>query len=117
MDQMKRSGSVSPDNPGSAVGSQPSGSSTLETIKSTVADRLNAGAGIIRLKIEHTQDNAVAGFAGQASAWLDNAADYVREVDPQKAKADLQNQIRRNPGRSLIVAGAAGLMLGIVLRR
>ena len=109
MDQMKRSGSVSPGNP--------SGSSTLETIKDTVADRLNAGAGIIRQKVEQTQDDALAGFAGQASAWLDSAADYVREVNPQKAKADLQNQIRRNPGRSLIIAGAAGLLLGIVLRR
>lgn len=116
MDQIKNSGSLTAGNFG--VGSKPmSGTPTLETIKTTVADKLNAGAGIIRQQVEQTQNNALAGFADQASGWLDTAADYVRQVDPQKVKADLQKQIRRNPGRSLIVAGAAGLLLGIMLRR
>lgn len=118
MDQIKNSGSLIVGSPSPGVGSKPmSGSPTLETIKTTVADRLNAGAGVIRQQGEQTQNNSLAGFADQASGWLDTAAGYVREVDPQKVTADLQKQIRRNPGRSLIVAGAAGLLLGIMLRR
>ena len=53
----------------------------------------------------------------QAAGWLDDAAEYVREVDPQKVKSDIQLQVRSNPGRSLLIAGAAGLLLGILLRR
>jgi ElaB/YqjD/DUF883 family membrane-anchored ribosome-binding protein len=38
-------------------------------------------------------------------------------MDPQKIKTDIQDQMRRNPGRSLLIAGAAGLILGALLRR
>jgi len=117
MDQMK-SESLTPDIQTSGFGSQStSGSSTLETIKDTVADKLHAAAGVIQQKAGQNEDSPVAGYAGQAAGWLDNAADYVRDVDPQKVKSDLQYQVRQNPGRSLLVAGAAGLLLGFLLRR
>ena len=90
---------------------------TLETIKDSVADKMHAAAGAIQQKAAQNQENAMAGYAGQAAGWLDDAAEYVREADPQKVKADLQNQVKRNPGRSLLVAGAAGLLLGFLLRR
>ena len=54
---------------------------------------------------------------GQAADWLDQSADYVRQADMQQVKADVENQIRRNPGRSLLVAGAVGLFLGALIRR
>ncbi|MEK6299255.1 MAG: DUF883 C-terminal domain-containing protein [Acidobacteriota bacterium] len=94
-----------------------SGVSTLDTIKDTVADKLHAVAGAIQQKAGQNQENAVAGYAGQAAGWLDDAAEYVRDVDQQKVKADLQKQVRNNPGRSLLVAGAAGLLLGFLFRR
>lgn len=118
MDQMNRSDSLTAGKEISSYGSQStSGVSTLDTIKDTVAEKLHAVAGAIQQKAGQNQENAVAGYAGQAAGWLDDAAEYVREVDPQKVKSDLQKQVRSNPGRSLLVAGAAGLLLGILLRR
>jgi len=53
----------------------------------------------------------------QAANWLDQSADYVKQADMRQVKADVANQIRRNPGRSLLVAGAVGLFLGALIRR
>jgi ElaB/YqjD/DUF883 family membrane-anchored ribosome-binding protein len=117
MDQINSKESLTTGNQSSSFESQSSGASTLDTIKETVADKLHAAASTIHQKAGQNQDNAVGGYAGQAAGWLDDAAEYVREVDPQKVKADIQHQVRSNPGRSLLVAGAAGLLLGILLRR
>jgi ElaB/YqjD/DUF883 family membrane-anchored ribosome-binding protein len=38
-------------------------------------------------------------------------------MNVEQVKADLQQEIRRNPGRSLLIAGAFGLLLGSLLRR
>ena len=54
---------------------------------------------------------------GQAADWLDHSAEYVKQADVQQMKADVEDQIRRNPGRSLLVAGAVGLFLGALIRR
>jgi ElaB/YqjD/DUF883 family membrane-anchored ribosome-binding protein len=117
MDQMNRSETLTTGNQSSSFGSQSTAGSKLDTIKETVADKLHAAASTIQQKAGENQQNAVAGYAGQAAGWLDDAAEYVREVDPQKVKSDIQRQVRSNPGRSLLVAGAAGLLLGILLRR
>jgi ElaB/YqjD/DUF883 family membrane-anchored ribosome-binding protein len=88
-----------------------SGGSTFDNIKTTVADKLNTAADALRQKTGQT------GYAGQASDWLTNAADYVRDVDPAQLKSTIQEQVRSNPGRSLLIAAGAGLALGILLRR
>lgn|SRR6185369_1837807 len=117
MDQMNSSNSLTgnEDGYGSRGGSQPAGVS-LDTIKEAVADKLHAAAGAIQQKAGQKQLDQ-GGYIGQAAGWLDNAAEYVRDVDPQRVKSDLQRQVRSNPGRSLLIAGAAGLFLGILLRR
>lgn len=118
MDPMNRSESLTAGKEISSYGSPSTGGvSTLDTIKDTVADKLHAVAGAIQQKAGQNQENAVAGYAGQAAGWLDDAAEYVRDVDQRKVKADLQKQVRNNPGRSLLVAGAAGLLLGFLFRR
>lgn len=89
--------------------------SKLDTIKSTVADKLQSAAGAIRQKAEG--QGAVAGYADKASTLLNDAAGYVRDADPQQIKTDLQNQVKSNPGRALLVAGVAGLLLGVLIRR
>ena len=53
----------------------------------------------------------------QAGTWLHNSADYIEQMEPEKIKADVTEQVRRNPGKSLLVAGAAGLILGAIFRR
>jgi ElaB/YqjD/DUF883 family membrane-anchored ribosome-binding protein len=118
MDQMNSSNSLTGNEDsgyGSRGGSQAAGVS-LDTIKEAVADKLHAAAGAIQQKAGQKQLDQ-GGYIGQAAGWLDNAAEYVRDVDPQRVKSDLQKQVRSNPGRSLLIAGAAGLFLGILLRR
>jgi len=118
MDQMNNSNSLTGNEDfryGSQGGSTSAGGS-LDTIKEAVADKLHAAAGAIQQKAGQNQQDQ-GGYIGQAAGWLDNAAEYVRDVDPQRVKSDLQKQVRSNPGRSLLIAGAAGLFLGILLRR
>ncbi|HWP44603.1 MAG TPA: DUF883 C-terminal domain-containing protein [Blastocatellia bacterium] len=95
------------------------GRSTFDSIKTTVADKLETAASAIRQKAREAEkpDSGLMGYGNQASEWLDSSASYIREMDPQKVKADIQEQVRRNPGRSLLIAGAAGLILGALLRR
>lgn len=98
--------------------SEPTGrGSTLESVKDAVSDKLHAAAGVIQQKAGQNEGSPVSDYAGMAAGWLDDAAEYVRKVDPQEVKSDLQRQVRQNPGRSLLVAGAAGLLLGFLLRR
>lgn len=118
MDQMNNSNSLT-GNEDSRYGSQggsTAASVSLDTIKEAVADKLHAAAGAIQQKAGQKQQDQ-GGYIGQAAGWLDNAAEYVREADPQRIKSELQKQVRSNPGRSLLIAGAAGLFLGILLRR
>ena len=91
-----------------------SSGSKFDNIKTTVADKLHDAADALRQK---SGQGGTAAYAGQASDWLTNAADYVRDVDPAQLKTSVQEQVRTNPGRSLLIAVGAGLALGILLRR
>ena len=68
-----------------------------------------------------TEDNQTpheaANLGSQAGDWLHNSADYIEQMEPKKIKADITEQVRRNPGKSLLVAGAVGLILGAIFRR
>jgi ElaB/YqjD/DUF883 family membrane-anchored ribosome-binding protein len=108
--------SLSPGRVTSPYQSNPrSGNSTLDNIKTTVADKLKSAAQTLSEK--SGQNSTVSQYAGQASSWLNNAADYVREIQPDQVKTDIQKQVRTNPGRSLLIAGVAGLVLGTLFRR
>ena len=89
--------------------------SKFDNIKTTVADKLKSAADALRQK--SGQNSARAGYVNQASDWLNQTADYVRGIEPAQIKSDIQQQVHSNPGRSLLIAGAAGLALGILLRR
>jgi ElaB/YqjD/DUF883 family membrane-anchored ribosome-binding protein len=89
--------------------------STFDNIKSTIADKMESAADALRQN--SGQARAGAGYVNQASDWLGYAADYVRDIEPAQIKSDLQRQVRSNPGRTLLIAGAVGLGLGILLRR
>jgi ElaB/YqjD/DUF883 family membrane-anchored ribosome-binding protein len=100
----------------SSYGSNPrSGNSTLNNIKTTVADKLKSAAQTLSEK--SGQNTTVSQYADQASGWLNNAADYVRKIEPDQVKTDIQQQVRTNPGRSLLIAGIAGLVFGAMFRR
>ncbi|HSF22674.1 MAG TPA: hypothetical protein VLE20_00490 [Blastocatellia bacterium] len=87
----------------------------LDTIRGKVADGLKSAAGSLRP--QGPQEGAMSDYASQASGWLDNASEYVRDMDVSRVKTDIQRQMRANPGRALLIAGAAGLILGALFRR
>ena len=117
MDQSNRSYGVDRRELDSDFRSEPSRASTVDTLKDTVAGKLQSAASAIQRNAGQNKNPTLSKYAGQAASWLDDAAGYVRDSDPQKFKTDLQNRVRQNPGRSLLVAGAAGLLLGVLLRR
>ncbi|HKG22116.1 MAG TPA: hypothetical protein VKC34_09470 [Blastocatellia bacterium] len=95
------------------------GGSTLNNIKSTVAEKLYSAADTLQQKAGQTNqpDSTIATYGNQASEWLNRSADYIRDMDVNKVKSDVQDEVKRNPGRSLLIATAAGLILGAIFRR
>lgn len=107
-------------NEGSSYGRQPQrGGKTFDRIKVTVADKLKQAADALQQKTAQPgeQTSAVGSYGNQAAGWLNSSADYIRDMEPQRLKSDIQDEVRRNPGRSLLIAGAAGLILGALFRR
>ena len=102
-----------------AAGFQGSGKSTgFENVKNIIADKLQNAAGALseKLPIHHAQ-GGMAQYGKQASEWLDQSAEYVRQFDYEQTGAPVKEYIRQSPGRSLLIAGAIGLIIGAILRR
>jgi ElaB/YqjD/DUF883 family membrane-anchored ribosome-binding protein len=92
--------------------------STFNQVKSTVAGQLHSAAQTLhQTAARGNQQGDLSSFGHRAADWLEHSADYVSEVEPERVRRDLENQIRQNPGRSLLIAGAVGLVLGGLLRR
>jgi ElaB/YqjD/DUF883 family membrane-anchored ribosome-binding protein len=89
--------------------------SAVNTIKDKVSDGLkNAAASLAQ---REPQNPEMSGYVRQASRWLDNAGDYVENVNLSKVGEDLRRQVRANPGYSLLIAGALGLLVGKLFSR
>lgn len=93
-------------------------STALGNVKTIIADKLHEAAEALDKKAsDKDAHSGVAQYGKQASEWLDQSAEYVRQFDYKQADASVRNYVRHSPGRSLLIAGAAGLILGVVLRR
>jgi ElaB/YqjD/DUF883 family membrane-anchored ribosome-binding protein len=92
-------------------------SSGSGNLKNVVADTLHDVAQTISRKVASTENQEVARYGMQASAMLEQSADYVRELDYGKVEASVREYIKEKPGRSLLIAGVTGLVLGAILRR
>jgi len=94
---------------------QPDKNPAADNITMKVVEGLkNAAAS---LKEKAPQHGVMSDYASQASGWLDKAADYVQDIKVSRVKSDIQRQMRANPGRSLLIAGAVGLVVGTLFRR
>ena len=110
MEQLKRVDDVSAGyDPG--PGSNP----TIDKIKVKIADGLKSAAAA--LKQDAPPNGSMSAYLNQASGLLDQTADYMENVSVSQVKRDIQSQTRANPGRALLIAGAAGLILGALFRR
>jgi ElaB/YqjD/DUF883 family membrane-anchored ribosome-binding protein len=87
-------------------------------VRETVAEGLSRAAHALQQKSsEVDQESELANLGNRAAEWLERSSDYVKVIEPQQLKSDIENQVRRHPGRSLLIAGIAGLILGRVFRR
>lgn len=91
----------------------------LDKVKTTITEKLHGAAETLREKSQSFsgKNQEVAKYGDQAARWLNRSADYLEEINPQQLKNDIGNQVRHNPGRSLLVAAGIGLVLGSLLRR
>lgn len=89
-----------------------------DRIQGRVADKLRQTSETLFGKTDNNQPlHGAADIKSRAGSWLNHSADYIEQMEPEKLKTDITDQVRRNPGASLLVAGAAGLILGAIFRR
>ena len=92
--------------------------SVFEQTKRSIADKLWNVSGKFREQSNRPDINRDLGYYGQqTSEWLARSAGYINDLSSQQIKDDVKNQVRVNPGRTLLIAGGIGLLLGTVLRR
>lgn len=91
-------------------------------LKSSLADKLEAGADKLRQRSEG--DGSMAGSMGgqqqgtmnkassAVASGMQNTAEWLRSADLDSLKTSVEEQVRTNPGRTLLVALGLGYVLG-----
>jgi len=93
-------------------------STGLPNVKTIIADKIQKAAEALGEKATNADAHqGMAQYGKQASEWLDQSADYVREFDYMQADAKIREYVGQKPGRSLLIAGGVGLIIGAILRR
>ena len=95
-------------------------------LQSTLADRLDAGADKLRQRksgtlasasdggtVSTTADDRMANVQDSVARGMNKSADWLRNGD---LKADIEKQVRENPGRTLLIALGLGYVLGKAFR-
>ena len=97
------------------------------TLKATLADKLEAGAERIRQKASRPEDVVGDDVSAQTkgnlqnvgqkvATGMENTADWIRNADIASMRSGVENQVRTNPGRTLLIALGVGYVLGRALR-
>ena len=93
-------------------------SSGSDEIKAVIASEMEKVAELLGRKAsEQDTDSAIGEFEKQAAEWLDQSAAYVRQFEYDQADADIREYVKKSPGRSLLIAGGIGLIIGAILQR
>ena len=96
-------------------------------LQSTLADRLDAGAEKLRQRNQSqtlagategatvgvVSDDRMANVQDSVARGMQKSADWLRNGD---LKADIERQVRENPGRTLLIALGLGYVLGKAFR-
>ena len=98
---------------------QGSGKSTgFENVKNSIADKLHDTAkGLGEKAARQDAQSGLARYGKQASRWLDQSAEYIRQFDYEQTNAKVREYVKQSPGKSLLIAGAVGLIIGVILKR
>lgn len=90
-------------------------------LKTQLADKLATGASTIRQRSSDTAklDDAiattkekVAGAGDRVASGMEKSAEWLRDTNMSTIKQGLARQVKENPGRTLLIAGAIGYLLG-----
>jgi len=90
-------------------------------VKSQLADKLETSAGRLRQRATDTRklDDAfattkqrVAETSDRVATGMERSADWLRNTNMTSFQEGLERQVRQNPGRTLLIAGAIGYLLG-----
>ena len=93
-------------------------SSGFENVKNIIADKMhNVAEALGEKAADQDAQSGKAQCGKKASEWLDQSAEYVRQFDYKQADDRVREYVRQSPGRSLLIAGAVGLIIGAILRR
>ena len=88
---------------------------SFNIFKETIAEKLHRAAG--SLEGQAGEGSVLGPYSHQASQWLHHSADYVKNFDVHRADMQIRNQIRTYPGRSMLISLAAGILVGVWIRR
>ena len=91
---------------------------TLERMRDSLADTVQAAAHTIHEQIhtEHPAPRTPAQWGLMTSEWLERLSDDLRHWDVLASESRLRRSITSRPGLALLVAGAAGMLLGRMMR-
>lgn len=90
-------------------------------MKTQLADKLETGAGRLRQRVTNTRkiDDAIANTkqrvvetSDRVATGMERSADWLRNANMTSFQQGLERQVRENPGRTLLIAGAIGYLLG-----
>ncbi|MBK5188510.1 MAG: hypothetical protein JJD97_09695 [Gemmatimonadaceae bacterium] len=90
-------------------------------LKTQLADKLETGAGRLRQRSTDTAkiDNAiattkekVADASDRVASSMEKSAEWLRGANMTSFQQGLERQVKENPGRTLLIAGAIGYLLG-----
>ena len=95
-------------------------------LKTQLADKLETGASTIRQRSSDTAkiDDAiattkekVADAGDRVASGMEKSAEWLRDTNMSTIKQGLARQVKENPGRTLLIAGAIGYLLGRAFKR
>ena len=90
-------------------------------LKAQLADKLESGAEKLRerstdtAKIDDaiaTAKTQVADASDRVASGMEKSAEWLRDANMSSIKQGLERQVKENPGRTLLIAGAIGYLLG-----
>lgn len=97
-------------------------------IPSIIADGLEAGAKALRHNrpttetsgsgsVALTKDSTITAVTDTLASGMQSSAEWLRDADLEKVKADVEKQVKEHPARSILIALGAGYLIGKAFRR